>query len=97
MSVYSCAKYASQYDGIVLSISYSFSPIQRRLIWFSVAASQRPAPVSYTHLDVYKRQVMRSLLVASIEAIGAREILDSRGNPTVEVEVVLEDLSLIHI
>ncbi len=27
----------------------------------------------------------------SIEAIGAREILDSRGNPTVEVEVVLED------
>ena len=26
-----------------------------------------------------------------IEAIGAREILDSRGNPTVEVEVLLED------
>ena len=29
--------------------------------------------------------------MASIEALGAREILDSRGNPTVEVEVVLED------
>jgi enolase len=29
--------------------------------------------------------------VASIEAVGAREILDSRGNPTVEVEVVLDD------
>jgi enolase len=29
--------------------------------------------------------------VALIEAIGAREILDSRGNPTVEVEVLLED------
>jgi enolase len=29
--------------------------------------------------------------VAIIEAIGAREILDSRGNPTVEVEVQLED------
>jgi enolase len=29
--------------------------------------------------------------VASIEAIGAREILDSRGNPTVEVEVALDD------
>jgi enolase len=29
--------------------------------------------------------------VASIEAIGAREILDSRGNPTIEVEVVLDD------
>jgi len=26
-----------------------------------------------------------------MEAIGAREILDSRGNPTVEVEVILED------
>lgn len=26
-----------------------------------------------------------------IEAIGAREILDSRGNPTIEVEVVLDD------
>jgi enolase len=29
--------------------------------------------------------------VAEIEAVGAREILDSRGNPTVEVEVLLED------
>jgi enolase len=32
--------------------------------------------------------------VATIEAIGAREILDSRGNPTVEVEVVLDDGTL---
>ncbi len=29
--------------------------------------------------------------MATIEAVGAREILDSRGNPTVEVEVALED------
>lgn len=29
--------------------------------------------------------------MASIEAVGAREILDSRGNPTVEVEVALDD------
>nr|WP_216833066.1 phosphopyruvate hydratase [Clavibacter michiganensis] len=29
--------------------------------------------------------------VAAIEAVNAREILDSRGNPTVEVEVLLED------
>jgi len=29
--------------------------------------------------------------VAIIEQVGAREILDSRGNPTVEVEVALED------
>ena len=29
--------------------------------------------------------------MALIEAVGAREILDSRGNPTVEVEILLED------
>jgi enolase len=32
--------------------------------------------------------------VASIEAVHARQILDSRGNPTIEVEVVLDDGSL---
>jgi enolase len=31
--------------------------------------------------------------VAAIEAVTAREILDSRGNPTVEVEVLLDDYS----
>ncbi len=29
--------------------------------------------------------------MASIEAVGAREILDSRGNPTIEVELALDD------
>ena len=33
-------------------------------------------------------------LMAFIDAIHAREILDSRGNPTVEVEVLLTDGSL---
>ncbi len=32
--------------------------------------------------------------MASIDAVGAREILDSRGNPTVEVEVLLDDGTL---
>jgi enolase len=31
--------------------------------------------------------------VAAIEAVTAREILDSRGNPTVEVEILLDDYS----
>ena len=31
------------------------------------------------------------MATASIERVRAREILDSRGNPTVEVDVVLED------
>ncbi|MFZ2228001.1 MAG: phosphopyruvate hydratase [Candidatus Nanopelagicaceae bacterium] len=30
-------------------------------------------------------------MVAIIEVLGAREILDSRGNPTIEVEIALED------
>ena len=29
--------------------------------------------------------------MAAIDALNAREILDSRGNPTIEVEVLLED------
>src|SRR5690606_3482820 len=29
--------------------------------------------------------------MAQIETLGAREILDSRGNPTIEVEVLLDD------
>ena len=36
----------------------------------------------------------REFYVASIEAVYARQILDSRGNPTVEVEVVLDDGTL---
>ena len=32
--------------------------------------------------------------MASIEAIHARQILDSRGNPTLEVEVALDDGSV---
>ncbi|HEY7044253.1 MAG TPA: phosphopyruvate hydratase [Nocardioidaceae bacterium] len=32
--------------------------------------------------------------MALIEAVGAREILDSRGNPTVEVEVALDDATI---
>jgi enolase len=34
---------------------------------------------------------MKENAVGTIEAVAAREILDSRGNPTVEVEVVLDD------
>jgi enolase len=39
----------------------------------------------------HRGEVGKAALVASIEFIGAREILDSRGNPTVEVEVILDD------
>ena len=34
--------------------------------------------------------------MAVIEQVIAREILDSRGNPTVEVEVCLEDGTIAH-
>ena len=33
--------------------------------------------------------------MASIVAVYAREILDSRGNPTIEVEVYLDDNSMV--
>jgi enolase len=36
-------------------------------------------------------QTIRSIFMAVITAVHARQILDSRGNPTVEVEVLLED------
>ena len=32
--------------------------------------------------------------MAVIEQVGAREILDSRGNPTIEVEIALDDGTL---
>src|SRR4026209_2917437 len=38
-----------------------------------------------------KNRPPRSKSMALIDAIHAREILDSRGNPTVEVEVLLSD------
>jgi enolase len=38
-----------------------------------------------------KKKASKETYVATIEAVGAREILDSRGNPTVEVEVALDD------
>ena len=33
--------------------------------------------------------------MSTIEAVAAREILDSRGNPTVEVEVMLDDGTVV--
>ena len=44
-----------------------------------------------TRLSVHVLSLIGSTLLARIDAVGAREILDSRGNPTVEVEVALDD------
>ncbi len=49
-------------------------------------ATRRLATADVTHPHLGK-----AVEVAEIEFVGAREILDSRGNPTVEVEVQLED------
>src|SRR5690606_37935518 len=49
--------------------------------WDAIARPQRKPP----------KQTGSDRTVATIEGIVAREILDSRGNPTVEVEVVLDD------
>jgi enolase len=45
------------------------------------------SPTDFTHPIALNKEIV----VAQIEAVGAREILDSRGNPTIEVEVLLED------
>jgi enolase len=45
-------------------------------------------------IETKHRPTQQGEIVALIDAVGAREILDSRGNPTVEVEVLLEDGSL---
>ena len=61
-----------------------------RRLWRAASASldSRCGP---TTLRITTRPRTRSIPVALIEAVGAREILDSRGNPTVEVEVLLDD------
>src|ERR1700740_3512008 len=57
---------------------------QRRLGLTRVIGYKRPSPEATGHL---------ADMTAIIDIIG-REILDSRGNPTVEVDVVLEDGAL---
>src|SRR3954463_5337646 len=52
-----------------------------------VCEAARPAPIGCRGYSTTRR----STTVATIEAIVAREILDSRGNPTVEVEIGLDD------
>jgi len=49
------------------------------------------APAGLSLKETIQDVDMKETSVASIEAVGAREILDSRGNPTVEVEVALDD------
>src|SRR6185312_527810 len=55
------------------------------------------APGQDGSIRLRKRNLLatiRSHLVASIEAVFARQILDSRGNPTLEAEVILDDGTL---
>jgi enolase len=56
----------------------------------------RPCPAATAAADRSTRTASQKehIDVAVIEQVGAREILDSRGNPTVEVEVALDDGTL---
>ena len=49
------------------------------------------SPVSTDHGRESEAGANRLVSMAEIDALIAREILDSRGNPTVEVEVLLDD------
>src|SRR5258708_9465999 len=60
----------------------------------------RPIGRQWPHYEIFARscrrrpnQQVRAAMTAIVDIIG-REILDSRGNPTIEVDVVLEDGSL---
>ena len=48
------------------------------------------SPLCTEALDPYMKPGMSSVHQAIIESVQAREILDSRGNPTIEVDVTLE-------
>src|SRR5690606_12654876 len=65
------------------SAGYSLSPVGVRLAAHGQHVSN--------HRASSRRRVV---FVAIIEQVGAREILDSRGNPTVEVEIALDDGTL---
>src|SRR5258708_16883266 len=52
----------------------------------------RSARLQYRHLAMNTpRRATGSAALAAIDEIYARQILDSRGNPTVEVDVLLDD------
>src|SRR5690606_25441900 len=51
----------------------------------------RLGPAGPTAVPLTRVTSMKEMLVPSIDVVVAREILDSRGNPTVEVEVGLDD------
>src|SRR6202451_4364061 len=55
-----------------------------------VSVSRRLGPIQAPERKAIRTQG-KEPAVASIEAIHARQILDSRGNPTLEVEVALAD------
>src|ERR1700742_3756099 len=57
-------------------------------------ARGKPRSVRLSYRKPRYVETAKEPTVASIEAVHARQILDSRGNPTVEVEVVLDDGSL---
>ena len=43
--------------GLYLCLDYNHNPIARRIVLVKQSDSTDVNPVSYTHLDVYKRQV----------------------------------------
>jgi enolase len=60
------------------------------LFAFWIAVSLASAFVSPATTTTYTNKVTNTQLMATIQKVKAREILDSRGNPTVEVEVTTD-------
>ncbi len=78
------ARYAVVPAGAAATVELDFRPLSRATR-ARVGFPPHPPPLPQSNTSA------QELRMSAIEAVGAREILDSRGNPTVEVEVLLED------
>jgi enolase len=77
-----------------------FLPVRQKIVTLRSRPGERASTGGYSRparlvpKSIRKTAKQRGAQVAVIEQVGAREILDSRGNPTVEVEVALDDGTL---
>jgi len=68
-----------------------FAPLALLLLAAGTASAFTGSPLASTAFGVSAKPSSTSLSMSSVKSVKAREILDSRGNPTVEVEVVTDD------
>src|SRR6266496_1780163 len=88
----SASEEAAMYDVIIVGTRVALPGGRRRRYGVAAALAWRARLGS--DADMSEQHPSGVSNVGSIEAIYARQILDSRGNPTIEVEVVLDDATV---